>query len=210
MRPFMAILALTASLFLPALSLAAPPQAPSVLIKTTGDRTLEALKRDKALLQSEPRRAYKIVEDIILPHFDFQSMAQTVLAAHWRNADEGQRQRFTDGFRDLLVRTYATALSEYSDETFEVLPMREPPSDTEAVVRTQILQKGGSPVPVIYTLNSSGAAWKVVDVNIAGMSLVNNYRLNFAAEIRRKGLEALIATLASRSAAALKPAAATP
>jgi phospholipid transport system substrate-binding protein len=207
MRAFMAVLTLAASLCLPVPGWAAPVQAPPELIKATGDKTLEALKRDRALLQSDPRRAYKIVEDIILPHFDFQGMAQTVLAAHWRSASEEQRKRFTDGFRDLLVRTYATALSEYSDETFEILPVREQPSDTEAVVRTHIVQKGGSPVPVIYTLNSSGTAWKVVDVNIAGMSLVSNYRLNFASEIRRKGLDALIATLASRSAAAVKPAA---
>ncbi len=168
-------------------------------VKKASDQVLAALKADREKIKADPEYVYGLVTDIILPHFDFPGMSQWVLGKYWRRADEAQRARFIEEFKNLLVRTYATALVEYSDETIMYLPIRSAAGAESVIVRTEIHQKGGKPLAVAYTMHIIGGAWKVYDINIGGMSLVSNYRSTFASQIRRSGLDGLLKTLASHN-----------
>jgi phospholipid transport system substrate-binding protein len=141
-----------------------------------------------------------VVEEYILPHFDFERMSQLVLGKNWRNANPEERQQFVEEFRLLLVRTYATAMLKYSDQKISYLPDRGKPGEGDVVVQTEIEQPGGPPIPIDYSLHRKGDAWKVYDVKIDNVSLVVNYRGTFAGEIRNGGsVGALISKLRERN-----------
>lgn len=172
------------------------------LVKDTTDQLLARLERDRETLRKNPDQIYTLVEDIVLPHFDFTRMSQWVLGKYWRSADAKQRTRFTEEFRILLVRTYATALLEYTDQTVRYLPFHAPDDAKTVTVKTEIVQStGGPPIPLHYSLyrNKSGE-WKVYDIAVEGVSLVTNYRSSFAADIREKGLDSLIDRLTELNA----------
>lgn len=175
-------------------------QGPQALIQETAEEVLAKLAKDKERLKNNPDAIFALIKDEVLPHFDFERMSRWVLGKHWRQADAQQQQRFMDEFRTLLVRTYATSLLEYTDQKVEYLPLRDDPSSGEVTVRSEIAQPGGFPIPIHYTLyqNDQGE-WKVYDLSIDGVSLVSNYRSSFSKEIRQKGLDGLIETLAERN-----------
>lgn len=184
---------------LPGLAAHAAVEPPGqVVVRNTTARMLEALRRDREEISAHPARIYNLVADIILPHFDFDRMSRRVLGKHWRRASRAQRERFVQEFRTLLVRTYATALSEYRDQNIRYLKPRAR-DDTELTVRTQIEQQGGPPIPIDYQLYRTADSWKVYDVVIDGVSLVVNYRSSFSAEIRKGGIDGLIARLAEHN-----------
>jgi phospholipid transport system substrate-binding protein len=131
-------------------------------------------------------------------------MSRWVLGKHWREASEGQRVRFVEEFRSLLVRTYATALLEYSNQAVEVLPVRAAPDATDVVVRTEVRQPGAPPIPIQYSMNLEQGDWKVYDVTIDGISLVASYRSTFNAEASRGGLDRVIALLVERNQGATR------
>ena len=172
---------------------------PEDLVRDTTNRMLGTLKAERVTINREPGRVYDLVDAIVLPHFDFERMSRLVLGVFWRQASADQRQRFVRAFRDLLVRTYSRALDEYTGQKIIYLPFRAAPDAKEVVVRTEIRQPGSPPIPVDYRLYAVANAWKVFDVSIDGISLVTNYRSTFANDIRTKGLDALIATLATRN-----------
>lgn len=176
----------------------AEPQA-QALVRDTTRRVLEVLRRDKAEIRKDPQHIYQIVDDIILPHFDFTRMSQRVLGKYWPRATPDQQSRFVKQFQMLLVRTYATALREYTDQVIDFLPPRQ--HDDEISVRTQIKQSGGPPIPINYEMYHKSDGWKVYDVAIDGVSLVINYRSTFSSEIRHHGIDALIQRLAKHNAA---------
>lgn len=170
------------------------------LVMDTTTRMLRVLKAEREVIREHPGRIYALVNDVILPHFDFSRMSRWVLGKHWRSASEGQQERFVAEFRTLLVRTYATALLEYSDQQVEYLPVKAAPREGEITVRTQIRQPGGFPIPINYQMYRDDAGtWKVFDVVIDGISLVANYRTAFSGQIGRDGLDRLIALLAERN-----------
>jgi len=136
---------------------------------------------------------------MILPLFDFRFMSQSALGRFWRNASEGQREALTVEFRELLVRTYASALLDYSDQKVELLPVRYPPDATRVTIPTRLQAPGAPPIPIDYRLRLNGDKWLIYDVVIDGVSLVTNYRSQFAAEVRRGGVDGLIRTLASKN-----------
>ncbi len=176
------------------------PQEAQQLVQQTAEKVLDRLKQDQERLKANPDLIYPLVEDIVLPHFDFARMSQWVLGKHWRSADAGQRERFTNEFRDLLVRTYAKALLEYTDQTIEYLPLLAGDNTERVVVRTQIVQKGSAyPIPINYNMYHRKDGWKVYDISVDGVSLVSNYRTSFASEIRTGGIDDLIAKLESRN-----------
>lgn len=178
--------------------------APLKLIKQTTVQMIGALKRDKAIIESKPAHVFDLVEKIVLPHFDFHRMSKLVLGKYWRKANDEQRRNFTREFRGLLVRTYATAMVEYSDNDIIYLPFRAAPDATDVVVKVEIEQQGGFPVPLDYKLYLLDEQWKVYEVLIDGVSLIVNYRTSFAQKIRRNGgLTALIKTLEKRNKQAL-------
>lgn len=172
---------------------------PQVLVKETSQLMLAKLRQEKELIKAEPNRIYALVDQIIIPHFDFDYMSQMVLAKYWRAATPGQRQAFAKEFKRLLVRTYATSLNQYVDQKITYLPFRAGSNAAQVTVKTEIEQPGGFPVPIDYRLHQKGGDWKVFDVVIDAVSLVTNYRTSFAKEVRETGLDGLIKTLAQRN-----------
>lgn len=177
----------------------APASAQEMVQKQT-DLMLSTFKAQREQITKDQQLLYKLVDEIVLPHFDFEKMSSWVIGKHWRNATDEQKARFVQEFRTLLVRTYAVALYEYTDQQVVYLPSRSDPAATEAVVKTEVRQSGGAPpISINYDLYLKDGAWKVYDVIIEGTSLVTNYRSNYASEIRQNGLDSLIAKLAARN-----------
>ncbi|MBI2969910.1 MAG: ABC transporter substrate-binding protein, partial [Gammaproteobacteria bacterium] len=179
------------SFSLPA-ALAAAPSAEEV-VKTTTDQVLERLLAQKADLRLHPEKIYDLIHELVVPHFDFSSMARWVLGKSWKEATPEQRDEFVSEFRTLLVRTYAKALLEYSDEEIRFLSTEQNPDSNLVMVKTEVEQPGGTgAIPINYRLHVSGGVWKVVDVAVDGVSLISTYRGSFASEIQKSGLDALI------------------
>lgn len=173
---------------------------PQALVKDATERMLQALKDNKEALEEDSSLIYGLVQDILMPNFDFNKMSKLALGKNWRKADVEQRERFTEEFRLLLVRTYSTAMLEYTDEEIRFLPFHDDLVKKKVKVHMEILQSGGPSIPMSLSmyLNKEGA-WKVYDVKIDGISLVTNYRSTFATEIRNDGMDKLIERLASRN-----------
>jgi phospholipid transport system substrate-binding protein len=187
------------------MSVSAATSDPLTLVQESTDKMLTAIKAERAEIDRDNARLFALVEDIVLPHFDFQRMSKLVLAKYWNRASDDQRRRFIDEFRFLLVRTYATAMLEYTDQKIVYLPFRAQPGDTDVVVQTEVEQVGGFPIPIDYKFALDNGAWKVYEVSIDGVGLVINYRSSFATEIRGKeGLEGLINKLKVRNDQARK------
>ncbi len=187
------------AILLPALAAAAEPHPARALVEQTTDELLVQLRGARAALQQDPGRVSRIVEEIVLPHFDFDSISASVLGKYWRQADAEQRRRFRDAFKSLLLHTYANALLDNLDSKIEYEPVRAPGGAADVTVRTTIPQGSEFPLPVNYSMELIDGRWKVYDVEIDGLSLVKNYRSTFAREINRSGLETLISTLEERS-----------
>jgi phospholipid transport system substrate-binding protein len=174
-------------------------QSPQDLVQQTAEKMVSKLREERQIINQHPGRIYDLVNEIVLPHFDFERMSSWVLGKYWRSATPAQRDRFVEEFRNLLVRTYAKSLSSYSDNKISYLPFRDRPGQNDVKVRTEVDQPGGFPIPIDYSLYLKGDEWKVYDVTIDGVSLVTNYRTTFANQIRQDGLDKLIATLADRN-----------
>lgn len=178
---------------------AATPVAEDV-VRSTTDQVVDRLIAQKAELQSHPELIYDLIHELVIPHFDFASMSKWVLGKSWKDASPEQRDAFSQQFRTLLVRTYAKALLEYSEEEIRFLPVDSNPSSNLVLVKTEVDQPGGSaPIPINYRLHISDGAWKVVDVAVDGVSLISAYRGSFASEIQKSGLDVLISKLTERN-----------
>ena len=198
-RAFLSGLVLLASSGLSAASVV--DDAPIVLIKTTSDEVLAAIKDNSEKIKTDPKLVSGLVEKMVLPHIDFQTMSKLVLAVNWRRASAAQQAAFTQEFRELLVRTYSKSLGEYDGQKVTYFPMRPESDSKEALVRTEIQAKSGMPIPVAYRLrkNEQGA-WKIIDVVIDEVSLVTNYRNTFAQDVQRVGIDGLIKQLRQSNA----------
>jgi phospholipid transport system substrate-binding protein len=172
---------------------------PQQLVRITGDRVLAEVSARKSELEANPQLIYPLVESTVLPHFDFRQMSQSALGRFWRDASEEQRERLVEEFRELLVRTYASALLGYSGQQIEYLPMQYQEDATRVMVPTRIASSGAPPIPINYRLKREDSTWLVYDVVIDGVSLITNYRSQFTAEVRRGGIEGLISSLAQKN-----------
>lgn len=180
---------------------------PDELVRSTTAEILNLLKARKSYYTEDRNRLYKMVDDKILPHFDFRRMSRWVLGIHWRRASDAQRAVFTTEFRKLLVRTYATALLKYTDQEIVQLAYTGKPDDKITVVKTEIRQKTGEPnIALYYTFYNLRPGWKIFDLTIEGVSLVANYRKVYATRVQREGLDALIKNLAAQNVKASKNA----
>lgn len=173
--------------------------APDVLVKSTADEVLAIVKKDKDIQNGDQKKIFALAEEKILPNFDFDRVCRMVLGKNWNNATKEQQEAFQREFRSLMLRTYATALSKYRNQTIEFKPLRAQPSDTEVTVKTQIVQPGGQPIGVDYSLEKRAEGWKVYDIVIEGVSLVTNYRGQFSNEIRQGGMDGLIQKLVEKN-----------
>lgn len=172
---------------------------PQQMVRETGDKVLAELTARKAELEARPELIYPLVESTVLPHFDFRDMSQSALGRFWRDASEDQKAGLTREFRELLVRTYASALLGYSGQQIEYLPAQIPADATNVMIPTRIASGGAPPVPINYRLKLEDSKWMVYDVVIDGVSLITNYRSQFAAVVRRNGIDGLISTLADKN-----------
>ena len=175
-----------------------PPQE---VIQDTSAQMLSALRQNYAALKQDSSQIYSLVDQIVLPNFDFELMSRWVLGRAWQQATPEQRRRFTDEFRTLLVRTYAKALLEYANEEVRVLPQPGAADGGDVTVKTEVRLKAGQPIQINYSMHLGKEAWKVYDVTVDGVSLVTNYRGTFTTQIRDKGLDALITDLQQRNSA---------
>lgn len=175
---------------------------PDVLARTTTQEVLAVLKQDKDIQNGNLNKVYQLVEAKVLPNFDFNRMTQLSVGKHWPRATAQQKQALVTEFRNLLVRTYATSLTAFSNQTVEFKPLTLKPDDEDVTVRTEIRQPGGQPLPIDYSMYKTAFGWKVYDVSIDGVSLVTNYRASFASAVRQGGIDGLIKTLAAQSARA--------
>lgn len=177
-------------------------EAPDELVKRTAEDVLEIVKSDKDIQAGDQAKIFALAEEKILPNFNFERVSRLVLGKNWTRASEEQKSAFQAEFRTLLLRTYATALSKYKDQTIEFLPLRMVDGAKTVSVKTKIIQSGGQPITVDYSLAREDDTWKVYDIVIEAVSLVTNYRGQFSQEIRQNGLDSLIKKLADKNALA--------
>ena len=176
--------------------------APDVLVKQTADDVLTIIKNDREIQAGNQQKLYGVIEEKILPNFDFDRVCRMVLGKNWKSATPEQQAIFQKEFRSLLLRTYSSALSKYKDQVIEYKPMRYEVDEKNVSVKTQILQSGGQPIAVDYSLVKGAAGWKVYDIVIESVSLVTNYRSQFSNEIRQNGLDSLNKKLADKNTVA--------
>ena len=191
------------------LTLAAAPlaqgadEAPDAWIKRLSTEVLDTIKADKSLQSGNLPKVVALVDSKIMPNVDFQRMTASAAGPAWRKATPEQQKSLQEEFKILLVRTYAGALSQVSDQEIALKPLRAAAEDKEVVVRTEIRGRG-EPVQLDYRLQKTpgqGAGWKIYDLNVMGVWLVETYRSQFAQEINAKGIDGLIASLAERNKA---------
>jgi len=173
---------------------------PDVLARDTTQEVLAILKQDKEIQGGDLNKVYQLVEAKILPNFDFNRMTQLAVGKHWPRATASQKQTLVTEFRNLLVRTYSSSLTAFTNQTIEFRPLTMKPGDTDVTVRSEIRQPGSQPIPIDYSMYKTNFGWKVYDVSIDGVSLVTNYRASFASTIRQSGIDGLIKILTDKSA----------
>jgi len=209
-QPFLAKLGVvlsTAALLLMGWVAQAADLPPDVMVKTLSDQLLESVSNDKSIKTGDIQKIAALVDNQVMPHLNFQRMTASAVGPAWRQATPEQQARLQEEFKILLVRTYAGALNQVKDLVINIKPMRNAPQDTEVLVRTEV--KGhGDPVQIDYRLEktpNSGLGWKIYNLNVMGVWLVDTYRTQFAQEINARGVDGLIATLTERNKNNAKP-----
>jgi phospholipid transport system substrate-binding protein len=201
-RRSFARLTLAAATLLGAAAGAQAQQAPDALIQRMSTEVIDAVKADKAIQAGDVSRITALVDAKVMPNVNFQRMTASAVGRYWRQATPEQQKRLQDEFKTLLIRTYSGALKEVREQTtVQLKPMRGAPDAPEAVVRTEV-RGSGDPIQLDYRLEKSTGSWKIYDVNVLGVWLVENYRNSFAQEIGANGIDGLIARLAEKNKAA--------
>ena len=190
--------ALSVGLVLPA---HAADETPDALVQRLSSEVLDALRNDKSIKAGDVDKIMVLVDKTIMPNVNFRRMTAAAVGPGWRQASPEQQQRLQEEFKQLLVRTYAGALAQVSDQTVSVKPLRAGAEDKDVLVRTEVRGRG-DPVQLDYRLEKTpgqGAGWKIYNLNVLGAWLVEPYRSQFAAEINAKGIDGLIQTLSARN-----------
>ncbi|GAB4036929.1 MAG: ABC transporter substrate-binding protein [Rubrivivax sp.] len=189
------------TLSLAAATTALAAQAPDALVRDLSIEVIDAVKADKDIQAGNVQKVIALVDSKVLPYLNFQRMTASAVGRAWRQATPEQQARLQAEFKLMLVRTYAGALAQVKDQTVQLRPFRANPADTEVVVRTEVKGKG-DPIQLDYRLEKAGDSWKIYDVNVMGIWLVDQYRTQFAQEVNAGGIDGLIAKLAERNKAA--------
>jgi len=195
-RSWLAILSLSAAAW--ALPAMASDEAPDAMVKRISTEVLNAVKADPAIQAGDINRIVNLVDTKIMPNVNFTRMTASAVGRFWRQATPEQQKQLQDEFKTLLVRTYSGALGEVKDQTLSFKPLRMQPTDTEVIVRSEVRGRG-EPIQLDYRLEKSAGGWKIYDLNVLGVWLVETYRTQFAQEISAKGIDGLIASLAQRN-----------
>lgn len=181
-------------------------ELPDAFIKRLNADLLEAIKNDPALKSGDAQRLSQLVDQKVMPHLNFQRMTASAVGPAWRQATPEQRVRLQDEFKILLVRTYAGAVSQVKDLSVSVKPLRAAPVDNEALVRTEV-HGAAEPISIDYRLEKSASAasgWRIYNLNVAGIWLVDTYRTQFAQSINAHGIDGLIESLSERNKALVR------
>jgi phospholipid transport system substrate-binding protein len=188
---------LSACFLIPAHAQEAAP--PDVLVKNVTLEVVDIILKDKEIRSGDRAKLIGVIDAKVLPHFNFASMTALAMGQNWKSATPEQRKQLVDAFRTLLVRTYASALAAYSEQKFDFRPLRAKPTDTDVTVQVRVIQSGAQPVPIDYSMEKTAAGWKVYDVQVGGVSLVANYRTEFANAVRSSGVDGLIKDLQAKN-----------
>ena len=180
-------------------AMAQDAQAPDALVKDVTQDVIVIVKQDKDIQSGNTKKTIALVEQKVLPHFNFPRMTALAMGVNWRKATPDQQKLLIDQFRTLLVRTYSTALTSYRNQTIDFKPLRAQPTDTDVTVRSEVRQSGAEAVTIDYSMEKTPSGWKVYDVVVGGVSLVTTYRDTFANEIRNAGVDGLIKTLSDKN-----------
>ncbi|RQP26378.1 MlaC/ttg2D family ABC transporter substrate-binding protein [Piscinibacter terrae] len=175
--------------------------APDALIKQVSTEVLDSVKADKSIKSGDVQKIIALVDAKVMPHVNFQRMTSSAVGRYWRQATPEQQKRLEDEFKVLLVRTYSGALAQVKDQTVQLKPTRPGADPNEVVVKTEIRGQG-EPIQLDYRLEKASGDWKIYDVNVLGVWLVENYRNSFAQEIGANGIDGLINKLAERNKSA--------
>ena len=200
-------LALAAAPALAAWPAHAADEAPDAMIARLSDEALQTLRTDKAFKDGDIGKIVALVDRIVMPHVNFRRMTAAAVGPGWRKATPAQQERLQQEFKTLLVRTYAGALAQVKNETISVKPLRAKAGDTDVLVRTEVSGRG-EPIQLDYRLEQTpgeGTGWKIYNLNVMGVWLVETYRNQFAQEINAKGVDGLITTLVARNTDGAKP-----
>jgi phospholipid transport system substrate-binding protein len=173
-------------------------EAPDALVMRISTEVLDAVKADKSIQAGDVQKVVLLVDAKVMPSLNFRRMTASAVGKFWRQATPEQQQRLQEEFKTLLIRTYSGALAQVKDQTVQLKPMRSKPEDDDVVVRTEVRGKG-EPAQLDYRLEKTAAGWKIYDVNVLGVWLVENYRSSFAQEIGAGGIDGLIAKLAEKN-----------
>jgi len=172
---------------------------PDVLVKNVTTEVVDLITKDKEIRSGNRTKLIQVIEAKVLPHFNFSSMTALAMGQNWNKATPEQKKRLVEEFKTLLVRTYASALAAYSEQKFDFRPLRAKPTDTDVTVQVRVLQPGQQPVPIDYSMEKTPSGWKVYDVMVGGVSLVANYRTEFATVVRSTGIDGLIKDLQTKN-----------
>lgn len=173
-------------------------EAPDALVKRLSSDVLDKIRADKTVQAGDMTKLMALVDSQIMPNVNFIRMTASAVGRSWRQATPEQQKKLQDEFKTLLIRTYSGALAQVEDQTINVKPLRAAAGDTEVVVRTEIMGRG-DPIQLDYRLEKVGSGWKIYDLNVLGVWLVETYRTQFAQEISAKGIDGLIASLSQRN-----------
>lgn len=184
------------SLLAPAL---AQDLAPDALVKNVTQEVVGLITKDKEIKAGSRAKLIEVIEAKVLPHFNFNAMTALAMGQNWGKSTPEQKKRLIEEFRTLLVRTYASALAAYSEQKFDFRPLRAKPTDTDVTVNVRVIQSGAQPVTIDYSMEKTGSGWKVYDVMVGGVSLVANYRTEFANTVRNSGIDGLIKDLGTKN-----------
>jgi phospholipid transport system substrate-binding protein len=176
----------------------ASEEAPDVLVKRISGEVMAAVKADPAVQGGDVNRIIELVDEKIMPSVNFSRMTASAVGRHWRQATPEQQKQLQDEFKTLLVRTYSGALGEVKDQTVTFRPLRARPEDTEVVVRSEVRGRG-EPIQLDYRMEKTPDGWKIYDLNVLGIWLVETYRTQFSQEINARGIDGLIAALTQRN-----------
>jgi phospholipid transport system substrate-binding protein len=179
----------------------AADEVPDVFIKRITNETLDAVRTDKSLKAGDINKIMQLVDTKLMQHVYFRRMTALATGPGWRKATPEQQDRLQEEFKLLLIRTYSGALTQISDQTIEVKPLRGASDDKNLVVQTEVKGKG-DPIQLDYRLEKTpgeGSGWKIFDLNVMGIWLVENYRSQFSKEINAGGMDGLIKSLSERN-----------
>lgn len=207
LKAYLAVLILGLSLGLGQLVQAKPNESPEVLLKHTARQMIDALNHNRDKIKGNPLLTEKLIEKILLPHIDIITASKYVLGPAWNSASTPQKIEFIKTFRNLLLRFYSSALSDYlnsHDEklTMSLMQFQDPGKidSNQVTIHSTVKPKNGKPVSIVYQMLKTAHGWKVFDVSVEGVSVITTYRTSFASEIQEKGINGLIASLKERNA----------